>query len=84
MEHSLGPADRCGRRASKWEDLLADGTTSFPLRKVLDVDPDAKQDTITQRGRRRPIVLAVPDAIVTGAMIERAARGHGGAEVNTA
>jgi hypothetical protein len=56
--------------------LIGDGATSFPLRKVLDVevDPDAKQVTITQDGRQRPIVLAVSDAIVTGAMIERTAR----------
>jgi hypothetical protein len=50
--------------------LLADGVTSFPLRKVLDVDvdPDAKQVTITQDRRQRPVILAVADAIVTGAM----------------
>ena len=56
--------------------LVGDGVTSFPLRKVLDVDmdPDAKQVTITQDGRQRPIIVAVPDAIVTGAVIDRAAR----------
>ena len=56
--------------------LLADGVTSYPLRKVLDVDmdPEANQITITQDGRQRPIYLVVPDPIVTGAMIERAAR----------
>lgn len=56
--------------------LVADGATSFPLRKVLDVDmeTDAKQITIKLDGRQRPIVLTVPDAIITGAVIERAGR----------
>lgn len=43
---------------------LVNGATSFPLRKVLDVDPDAKQVTITQDGRLQSIVLVVPDVIV--------------------
>jgi hypothetical protein len=56
--------------------LVGDGAVSFPFRKTLDVDvdPDAKQITITQDGRQRPVILAVPDAIITGAVIERAAR----------
>ncbi len=41
----------------------------------MDVDSDSKQVTTTQDGRQRPIILAVPDAIATGAVIERAARG---------
>ncbi len=57
--------------------LVGDGSTSYPLQKVLEVeaDPDAKQVTVILDGRAQPIVLAVPDAILTGAMIERAARG---------
>jgi hypothetical protein len=56
--------------------LVGAGTTSFPLTKVLhvEVDPDQQQVTLTLDGRQRALVLAVPDPIVTGAMIERAAR----------
>ncbi len=43
---------------------------------VLDgnVDPETKQVTVKMDGRQRPIVLAVPDAIITGAVIERVVR----------
>jgi len=53
--------------------LVGDGVTSYQLGKVLDVDVDMdkKHLTLTVDGRKRPVYLAVPDAIVTGAMIER-------------
>lgn len=53
--------------------LVGDGVTSYQLGKVLDVDVDMdkKHLTLTVDGRKRPVYLAVPDAIVTGAIIER-------------
>lgn len=52
--------------------LVGNGATAYSLRKVLDVevDPDAKRITVTLDGRQRPIVLAVPDPLITGAHID--------------
>ena len=62
---------------SKRIPLVGDGVTSFQLGKLLDidVDMDANRLTLTLDGRKRPVCLAVPDAIVTGAMIERLSHG---------
>ncbi|MBI3989089.1 MAG: DUF4236 domain-containing protein [candidate division NC10 bacterium] len=53
--------------------LVSDGVTTFPLGKLLDVevDADTKLITLLKEGRQKPLYLAVPDALVTGAIIER-------------
>ncbi len=40
----------------------------------VEVDPDKNRVAVMLDGRQRPLILAVPEPIVTGAVIERAGR----------
>ncbi|MBI4472272.1 MAG: DUF4236 domain-containing protein [Acidobacteria bacterium] len=52
--------------------MVADGTSSIPHEKVLDVeiDHDEKLITLVKDGRQKPVYIKVPDAIYTGKLIE--------------
>ncbi len=56
--------------------LVGDGATSFPLDRILDVEVDADQNLleVTVDGRKTPVYLTVPDALITGAHIEHLSR----------
>jgi hypothetical protein len=52
--------------------IVADGTSSIPHEKVLDVEIDADQSLVTlvKDGRQKPLYLQAADAIYTGILIE--------------
>ncbi len=51
--------------------VVAEGTTSVPLTRILDVDVDLDRNVlrITEDGRKRPVLITTPDAGEAGAVV---------------